>query len=200
MLFPWRLGSKFLDALWRVFRLPSVPHPTAVLAGHRAPDGHVTDSYGERQVDDWLHKHVPYRHLYKYSLEREGQRISCDWYISEIDLYIEYWGTTGGERSQLPIKHKFYQDNSLRAIDVYEDELQILDRVMPMRIRRVSLRSKWVRSDFIIRAYVKANRQKNLNVRVLVSRTRAYLPQMEKDLALLKQLLQTYDRTKAKKG
>ena len=47
-----------------------------------------------------------------------------------------------------------------------------------------------------IRTYLKANGEKNLNVRVLVSRTRNYLPQIEKDLALLKQLLQTYDRKK----
>jgi len=137
MLFPWRLGSKFLDALWRIFlELPLVPPPTVALAHHRALDGDVTDSYGERQVDDWLHRHVPYKHIYKYSLEREGQHISCDWYVPEIDLYMEYWGFTGGERSQLPIKHKFYQDNSLQAIDIHEDELHILDDVLPKKIKR----------------------------------------------------------------
>jgi len=51
-----------------------------------------------------------------------------------------------------------------------------------------------------IHAYLKMNGEKNLNVRVLVSPTRTYLPQIEKDLTLLKQLLQTYERTKVKKG
>ena len=49
-----------------------------------------------------------------------------------------------------------------------------------------------------IRAYLKANGEKNLNVRVLVSRARNYLPQIEKDLALLEKLLETYQRTKTK--
>jgi hypothetical protein len=144
MMFPWRLGPRLVDALWRVFlELPPLPPRTAILARHRALDGDVTDSYGERQVDDWLHKHVSYKHLYRYSLEREGQHISCDWYIPEIDLYIEYWGITGGERSQLPFKHKFYEDNSLKAIDVHEDELHLLDSVMPARIKRAVPRCRF---------------------------------------------------------
>jgi hypothetical protein len=140
MVFPWRLGPKFIDALWRVFlELPATPPPIATLLHHKALDGDVTDSYGERQVDDWLHKHVPHRHIYRYSLE--GQQITCDWYIPEIRLYIEYWGR--GERSQLPIKHKFYEDNSLQSIDVYENELHILDEVMAKRIKTAVPRCKF---------------------------------------------------------
>lgn len=44
-----------------------------------------------------------------------------------------------------------------------------------------------------IRAYLKANGEKNMNVRVLVTRVRKYLPQIEKDLALIKELKQTYE-------
>lgn len=140
MLFPWRLSSNFIDALWRVFlELPATPPPIATLAHHKALDGDVTDSYGERQVDDWLHKHVSHKHIYRYSFE--GRQITCDWCLPEIGLHIEYWGS--GERSQLPIKHKFYEDNSLQSIDVYEGELHILDQVMPKRIKRVTPRCKF---------------------------------------------------------
>jgi hypothetical protein len=142
MLFPWRLGPKLIDALWRVFlELPPRPASTAALVHHKSLDGDLTDSYGERQVDDWLHKHVSHKHIYRHSLEREGRHITCDWYIPEIALHIEYWGS--GERSQLPIKHKFYEDNSLQSIDIYEDELHILDQVMPKRIRGAVPRCKF---------------------------------------------------------
>lgn len=140
MVFPWHLGPELIDALWRVFlELPAAPPPIATLAHHKALDGDVTDSYGERQVDDWLHKYVSHKHIYRYSLK--GQQITCDWYLPEIGLHIEYWGS--GERSQLPIKHKFYEDNSLQSIDVYEDELHILDQVMPKRIKRAVPRCKF---------------------------------------------------------
>lgn len=49
-----------------------------------------------------------------------------------------------------------------------------------------------------IRAFLKANGEKNLNVRVLVTRVRKYLPQIDKDLALVKELLGSYERNKAK--
>ncbi len=49
-----------------------------------------------------------------------------------------------------------------------------------------------------IRAYLKANGEKNLNVRVLVTRGRKYLPQIEKDAALVKELLARYERNKTK--
>jgi hypothetical protein len=49
MVFPVSLGSRFIDALWRVFlELPSVPPSTTTLVRQRALDGDVTDSYGER--------------------------------------------------------------------------------------------------------------------------------------------------------
>jgi hypothetical protein len=139
MVFPWRLGPKLIDALWRVFlELPATPSPMTTLAHNKALDGDIVGSYGERQVDDWLYRHVSHKHIYRYSFG--GQQIACDWYIPEIRLHIEYWGS--GERSQLPIKHKFYEDNSLQSIDVFEDELHILDQVMPKRIKTAVPRCK----------------------------------------------------------
>jgi hypothetical protein len=49
-----------------------------------------------------------------------------------------------------------------------------------------------------IRAFLKANGEKTLNVRVVATRIRKHLPQIEKDLALVKQLLAAYDKAKKK--
>ena len=46
------------------------------------------------------------------------------------------------------------------------------------------------------RAYVKQDGEKTLNIQVLVSRVRNYLPQIKRDLELLEKLLETYERTK----
>ena len=46
------------------------------------------------------------------------------------------------------------------------------------------------------RAYVKQDGEKTLNIQVLVSRVRNYLPQIKADLELLEKLLETYERTK----
>jgi hypothetical protein len=46
-----------------------------------------------------------------------------------------------------------------------------------------------------IRSYLK---QKNISVRVLVTRARHFMPQIEKDTALVKELLTAYERNKKK--
>jgi len=46
------------------------------------------------------------------------------------------------------------------------------------------------------KAYLKQNGEKTLNIQVLASRTRSYLPQIKADLELLEKLLETYERTK----
>ena len=45
-----------------------------------------------------------------------------------------------------------------------------------------------------IDAFLKANGEKNLNMRVLVTKTRKHLPQLEKDLDLFRKLLVHYER------
>ena len=46
------------------------------------------------------------------------------------------------------------------------------------------------------RAYLKQDGEKTLNIRVLAIRAKKFLPQIEEDTRLLKQLVQTYEREK----
>jgi len=50
-----------------------------------------------------------------------------------------------------------------------------------------------------VKAFLKHDGEKNLNMRVLRSRARKNLPQIREDLKLLERLLETYEREKAKK-
>jgi len=138
LFLPFRLGPKFVEEIWKIFlEIPPVPREKTGLVGYKAKDGHVTKSYGERYLDDWLHEHLPYKHEYNYRVKRAKREVLCDWYIPKIDLHIEFWEKTRGDPRAIEIKQKFYEDHSLRAIDIYENDLQIADRIIQARIREV---------------------------------------------------------------
>jgi len=145
LLFPPKLGERFIDGLWRIFLdVPSVPRAKTGLVGYKAKDGHITKSYGERQVDDWLHEHLPYKHMYNCPVKGAKREVLCDWYISDIDLHIEYWEKTDQWRtSPIGLKRRFYQDHSLRVTDIYENDLPLADRIIPARIREVAPECKF---------------------------------------------------------
>jgi len=145
LLFPDKFGSKFIEELWRIFlKVPPVPHAKTGPVGYKAKDGHITKSYGERYLDDWLHEHLPYKHEYNCPVERAKREVLCDWYIPKIDLYIEYWEKTRWrDTGAIELKRKFYKDHSLRAIDIYEDDLSLADRIIPARIREVAPKCKF---------------------------------------------------------
>jgi len=145
LLFPDRLGPKFIDELWRMFlEVPPVPRAKTGLVGYKAKDGHTTKSYEERYVDDWLHEHLPYKHEYNCPVKRAKREVLCDWYIPKIDLYIEYWEKKGWQETKaIELKQKFYQDHSLRAIDINESDLRVADRIIPVRIREVAPQCKF---------------------------------------------------------
>jgi hypothetical protein len=48
------------------------------------------------------------------------------------------------------------------------------------------------------KAYIKQDGERTVNVRVLTIRARRYLPKIKEDIELLQQVLETYERDKAK--
>jgi len=145
LLFPERLGPKFIEELWKIFlEVPPVPRAKMGPVGYKAKDGHITKSYGERYLDDWLHEHLLYKHEYNYRVQRAKRDVLCDWYIPKIDLHIEFWEKkASGDPRAIEIKQKFYEDHSLRAIDIHENDLQVADRIIPARIRQVAPECKF---------------------------------------------------------
>jgi len=145
LLFPQRLGPKFIDELWRLFlEVPRMPRAKGEMVGYKAKDGHIMKSHEERYVDDWLHEHLPYKHEYNYRIQRAKREVLCDWYIHKIDLHIEFWEKKAREDPRaIEIKQKFYEDHSLRAIDIYENDLQIADRIIPAKIRAVASKCRF---------------------------------------------------------
>lgn len=136
LVFPDRLSPRLIEELYRVFlEIPPEFRTRKVTIGFKAKDGHYTNSYGERYVDDWLHNHLPYEHLYSFPQELSGYVIRCDWYVPDLGLYIEYWEEPSATYTgAVDLRHKLYADHSMKFINLYENDLPSLDHVIPARI------------------------------------------------------------------
>lgn len=137
------MSPRLIHELYRIFlEIPSEFRQKEEAVGYKAKDGHVTSPYAERFVDNWLKEHLPYKHLYSYSQDIGGHLIRSDWYIPEIELYIEFQeGSRPAYDDSTDIKHMIYRNHSLKVVDVYEDDLASLDRMMPPKIS--ALVPKW---------------------------------------------------------
>ena len=121
-------------------QIPRLPVSYTRQSGFKARDGHITKSFSERYVDDWLHVHMPYEHHYFYSMKGVAGNMTCDWYIPALGLHIDYWETSGNEQTNsMYLQHRFYRTNCLKAIDICEDDVLHLDSIIPARVRAVGV-------------------------------------------------------------
>lgn len=96
-----------------------------------ARDGTLVQSEGERRIADWLTAHgLAYRYDAKFRLIAEFQ-IRPDFYLSELDVYIEYWGLdTPQYKMSMYKKQTLYQQEGKRLISVYPKDLSVLDHLL----------------------------------------------------------------------
>ncbi|MBU0714385.1 MAG: HEAT repeat domain-containing protein [Verrucomicrobia bacterium] len=101
-----------------------------------ARDGTVVQSEGERRIADWLTAHgLAYRYDAKFRIIAEFQ-IRPDFYLPELDVYIEYWGLdTPQYKMSMYKKQTLYQQEGKRLISVYPKDLPGLDRLLAAKLR-----------------------------------------------------------------
>ena len=101
-----------------------------------ARDGTVVQSEGERRIADWLTAHgMAYRYDAKYRLIAEFQ-IRPDFYLPELDVYIEYWGLdTPQYKMSMYKKQTLYQQEGKKLISVYPKDLATLDPLLVAKLR-----------------------------------------------------------------
>ena len=101
-----------------------------------ARDGTVVQSEGERRIADWLTTHgLAYRYDAKFRIIAEFQ-IRPDFYLPELDVYIEYWGlNTPQYKMSMYKKQTLYQQEGKRLISVYPQDLPGLDRLLAAKLR-----------------------------------------------------------------
>ena len=98
-------------------------------------DGTVVQSEGERRIADWLTAHgLAYRYDAKFRIIAEFQ-IRPDFYLPELDVYIEYWGLdTPQYKMSMYKKQTLYQQEGKRLISVYPQDLPALDRLLVAKL------------------------------------------------------------------
>jgi hypothetical protein len=101
-----------------------------------ARDGTVVQSEGERRIAEWLTAGgLAYRYDAKFRILGEFQ-IRPDFYLPELDLYIEYWGLdTPQYKMSMYKKQILYQQEGKRLVSVYPRDLPRLDGLLRAKLR-----------------------------------------------------------------
>jgi hypothetical protein len=101
-----------------------------------ARDGTLVQSDGERRIAEWLTAHgIAYRYDAKYRIIGECQ-IRPDFYLPELDVYIEYWGLdTPQYKMSMYKKQMLYQQEGKRLISVYPADLPRLGTLLAGKLR-----------------------------------------------------------------
>lgn len=102
----------------------------------KARDGTLVQSEGERKIADWLSVHgLAYRYDAKFRIIAEFQ-IRPDFYLPELDVYIEYWGLdTPQYKMSMYKKQTLYQQEGKSLISVYPKDLPVLDELLTTKLR-----------------------------------------------------------------
>lgn len=97
--------------------------------------GTLVQSDGERQIADWLAAHnLAYRYDERYRI-LSGHAIRPDFYLPELDLYIEYWGMdTADYKIGMLKKQQLYQQEGKRLISLYPADKPRLDAVLRSKL------------------------------------------------------------------
>lgn len=94
-------------------------------------DGTFVQSDGERRISDWLSiNNISYRYDERIRII-DGMAIRPDFYLPELDLYIEYWGMdTADYKIGMLKKQKLYQQEGKKLISLYfKDKQQIEQKI-----------------------------------------------------------------------
>ncbi len=101
-------------------------------ADYRCEDGHYVRSKSEMLIDNWLYSHG-ICHAYEKAVYSNigSEQYICDFYVPNLDLYIEFWGLDSPLHSQYQdkkyLKTNFYKTNNYKLIDLSDNEIMLLD-------------------------------------------------------------------------
>ncbi len=97
----------------------------------RTKDGTLVQSVGERLIAEWLAAHnIAYRYDDRLRII-EGRQVRPDFYLPELDVYIEYWGMdTVDYKIGMLMKQQMYQHAGKKLISVYPQDKGRLDEVL----------------------------------------------------------------------
>jgi len=97
--------------------------------------GTLVQSDGERLIADWLAAHnIAYRYDERFRI-LSGHAIRPDFYLPELDLYLEYWGMdTADYKIGMLKKQQLYQQEGKRLISLHPSDKPRLDAVLRAKL------------------------------------------------------------------
>lgn len=97
--------------------------------------GTLVQSDGERRIADWLTAHrIAFRYDERFRI-LSGHAVRPDFYLPELDVYIEYWGMdTADYKIGMLKKQQLYQQEGKRVISLYPSDKPRLDTVIRAKL------------------------------------------------------------------
>jgi hypothetical protein len=97
--------------------------------------GTLVQSDGEKRIVEWLSTHgIAYRYDERYRI-LSGHAIRPDFYLPELDVYIEYWGMdTADYKIGMLKKQQLYQQEGKRLISIHPPDKLQLDSVLRQKL------------------------------------------------------------------
>ncbi|WP_417222037.1 hypothetical protein [Amphritea sp.] len=109
------------------------------VAGCYAMDGHLLRSEAEVKIDNWLYlSGIPHA---CYKLLPVAEEARADFYLPQIHLYIEFWGSEHDPAylAEKMRKKTLYEAHDLDVIEFQASDLTLLDELLPRQLRRFGL-------------------------------------------------------------
>ena len=97
--------------------------------------GVLVQSDGERLITDWLTaNNLVFRYDERFRI-LNGHAVRPDFYLPELDVYIEYWGMeTADYKIGMLKKQQLYQQEGKRVISIYASDKPHLDAVLRAKL------------------------------------------------------------------
>lgn len=106
-----------------------------------AKAGTLVQSDGERRIADWLATHgIAYRYDERFRI-LSGHAVRPDFYLPELDIYIEYWGMdTADYKIGMLKKQQLYQQAGKRLISLHPSDKPRLDAILLAKLAFIGCR------------------------------------------------------------
>jgi hypothetical protein len=104
----------------------------------RTQDGTWVQSDGERLIAEILFLHnIRYRYDERFHI-LDGYAIRPDFYLPELDVYVEYWGMdTADYKIGMLKKQQLYQQQGKKLVSLYPEDKPCMSEVLLEKLEKL---------------------------------------------------------------
>lgn len=108
----------------------------------RASDGHMVRSRGEAMIDAFFYENRIV-HAYERLVPIE-QTMYCDFYLPELNVYVEFWGMESNPKykARKTKKLELYRQNDLRLIEIKDEHINNLEDYLMSQLVKLGYKTK----------------------------------------------------------